>query len=90
MTLQAHERQAQSSANCTSLRARAAVPGTADEGEDRTGRKGEDAAPAVENPLLDFAAEANPMLDLFLAPDQLDMREARRCCRWLNGLRAGC
>ena len=34
MTLQAHERQAQSSANCTSLRARAAVPGTADEGED--------------------------------------------------------
>ena len=34
MTLQAHERQAQSSANCTSLRATAAVPGTADEGED--------------------------------------------------------
>ena len=34
MALQAHERQAQSSANCTSSRARAAVPGTADEGED--------------------------------------------------------
>lgn len=34
MALQAHERQAQSSVNRTSLRARVAVPGTAHEGED--------------------------------------------------------
>jgi hypothetical protein len=52
-----------------------------DIGEDAVRREAEDAPPAVEDLFGDIAAEADPMLDPLLQPDQLDVREAVGCAR---------
>ena len=46
-----------------------------DIGEDAAGREAQDTTPAVEYLLGDIVAEADPLLDPLLEPDQLDMRE---------------
>ena len=46
-----------------------------DIGEDAAGREAQDTTPTVEDLLGDIVAEADPLLDPLLEPDQLDMRE---------------
>jgi hypothetical protein len=50
----------------------------ADEGEDSPGGEAEDAAPSVEDLFVDRMAEADPVLDLLLAPNQFDLSEPTR------------
>ena len=50
----------------------------ADEGEDSPGGEAEDAAPSVKDLLVDRMAEADPVLDLLLAPNQFDLGEPTR------------
>lgn len=55
-----------------------AIRGPADEGEDSPGGEAEDATPPVEDLFVDRMAEANPVFDLLLAPNQFDLGEPTR------------
>jgi hypothetical protein len=51
------------------------VRSPADIGEDAVGCEAQDAPAAIQDLLADIVAEADPVLDPLLQPDQLDMRE---------------
>src|SRR5258708_30581386 len=51
------------------------VPSPANEGEDASRLKGNDAPLAVDDVLIDASTEADSVLDLLLDPQELDMRE---------------
>ena len=54
----------------------AKVPGRPpDVGDDAVGREAQNAAPPIEDLLPDISAEADPVLDLLLMPDQFDVGE---------------
>ena len=66
------------------------VRGPAHQREGRAGREEEDTAAAVEHLFAHLAAEADPVLDLLLDPDELDLGEIlRRRVRGAAGAR-GC
>src|SRR5262249_38970954 len=66
------------------------IGGPADEGKDAARREGQDASATIEDLFIHRSAEANPVLDVLLEPQELNVGEIAHAARTTPGGRASC